>query len=73
LDRREERLRHAVPGDAAHELRPDGVADGEQEHQEDRRLERLRDGDPDLPDQDAGQERRGDRSQADALDVNLPK
>ena len=32
LDHREERLRQAVLGDAAHELRPDAVADGEQEH-----------------------------------------
>jgi hypothetical protein len=68
LDGREERLRHAIPGDAPHELRADGVADGEQEHEEHRRLERLGDGDPDLPDQHAGQERRGDRPQADALE-----
>ena len=73
LDGREERLRHAVSGDAPHELRPDGVADREQEHQEDRRLQRLRDGDPDLSDQDTGQQRGGDRPQADALEGELAK
>jgi len=46
--------------DAANELRADGIADGEQEHQKDRRLEWLRDGDPDLPDDDTSQQRRRD-------------
>ena len=71
LDHREERLRQAVLGDAADELRPDAVADREQEHQEDRRLEGLVDGDPDLPDDDTGQQRRRDRPEADALEGEL--
>ena len=62
-----------VVGDAADELRPDAVADREQEHEEHRRLERLRDGDPDLSDQDTGQERRRDRPQTDALEGELPE
>ena len=70
-DGREERLRQAIPGDAAHELRSDAVADGEQEHQEDRRLERLGDGDAELADQHARQQRRGDGSEADALEREL--
>ena len=71
MDRREDRLRQAILGDAAHELRPDAVADGEQEHEERKRLEGLRDGDPDLPDQDAGQQGGGDRPQADTLEREL--
>ena len=71
LDHREDRLRQAVLGDAADELRPDAVADGEQEHQEDGRLEGLRDRDPDLSDQDAGEQRGGDRPEADALEGEL--
>ena len=67
LDHREERLRHAVLGDAAHELRPDAVADGEQEHEERKRLERLVDRDADLPNHHAGDQGGGHRSQADAL------
>src|SRR5262249_9831633 len=55
-------------GHAANELRADPVADGEQEHQEHGRLERRRDRDAQLPDDDGGEERRGDRPEADALD-----
>src|SRR4029079_15234969 len=73
LNGREERLRYAVPPDAANELRPHAVTDGEQEHQEHSRLERLVDRDPDLSDQDAGQEGRSERSQADALEGELAK
>ena len=71
LDGREERLRQSILRYAAHELRSDAVADGEEEHEEDRRLEGLRDGDPDLSDQDPGQQRRGDRPQADAPELEL--
>ena len=67
LHHREDRLRQAVLGDAAHELRPDAVADREQEHEERKRLERLVDRDPDLPDHDAGDQSGGHRSEADAL------
>jgi hypothetical protein len=56
-DGREQGLRHAVLRDAAHELRADAVADREQEHQEEEGLERARDVDPELPDNDGGDER----------------
>ena len=71
LDHREECLRQAVLGDTAHELRPDAVAHGEQEHEEHGRLERLRDRDPDLTDDDAGQQGGGDRPQPDASEGEL--
>src|SRR5262249_2542423 len=47
---------------------PDAVADREQEHEEHRRLQRRRDRDPQLTDDDGGKEGRGDRAQADALE-----
>jgi hypothetical protein len=50
---------------------PTGIADGEQEHQEDGRLQRLRDRDSDLPDQDTGEQRGRHRSKADALEREL--
>src|SRR6185436_15644345 len=46
---------------------------GEQEHEEDRRLERLRDGDPNLSDQYACQQGGGDCAEADALESELAK
>jgi hypothetical protein len=67
LDRRECRLRQTILRDAADELRSDRVADGEQEHQEDGRLQGLGDRDPDLADQDTGEQRGGHRSKSDAL------
>ena len=39
--RGKQRLRHSILRDAPHELRPDAIADGEQEHQEEGRLERT--------------------------------
>src|SRR5262249_57128150 len=71
LDHRKDVLRETVLGDAADELRPDAVADCKQEHQEDCRLEGLRDRDPDLPDKNAGQEGGGDRSETDAFEGEL--
>ena len=65
----EQSLRYSVLGDAAHELRSHSITDGEQKHQENCRLERLRwrcaprDFDPDgvgdwpPPDGTIGQER----------------
>ena len=67
LHHREDRLRQAAAGNPAHELRPDGVADGEQEHEERKRLERLVDRDPDLPDHDGGDQGGGHRPEADPL------
>src|SRR5439155_19672245 len=61
------RLRQAAGGNPAHELRPDGVADGEQEHEERKRLERLVHRDPDLPDHDGGDHGGGHRPEADSL------
>src|SRR5262249_53521881 len=43
------------------------VADGEQKHQEEDRLERSRDCDPDLADDDRADQRRGHGSEAQAL------
>ena len=62
-----------ILGDTADKLRPDGVADGEEKHQEDGRLEGLRDRDPNLADQDTGQQGRRDRSQANAFVGELAK
>src|SRR4029077_2832951 len=73
LDHREERLRQSILGHAADELRANGVADGEQEHQEHGRLQWLRNGDPDLSDHDRGQQGGRDRSQTDALKGELPE
>src|SRR5262249_61332293 len=68
---RKNRLRQAVLGDAADELRPDAVADGEQEDQEEGRLDVWRDRDAELPDHDGGQQGGGNRTQADAAEREL--
>src|SRR5512133_3875361 len=73
LHHREDRLRQAAAGNPAHELRPDGVADGEQEHEERERLERLADRNPDLPDHDGGDQSGGHRPEADPLVSELAK
>src|SRR4029077_14093148 len=73
LDRREQRLRNAILGDAAHELRPNRITDGEQKHEKDCRLQRLRDGDPNLSDQNTGEQGGGDRAQADTLERETSK
>ena len=62
-----QRLRNAVLRDAAHELRSDAVADGEQEHQEKHRLERTADRDPELSDDDRRNQRRGHRPETKSL------
>ena len=62
-----QRLRKSVLRDAAHELRSNAVADGEQEHQEEDRLERTADRDPKLADDHRRDQRRGDRSKTKAL------
>ena len=66
-DRGEQRLRNAVLRDAAHELRTHPVTDGEQEHEEERRLERRRNRNSELPDDHRGDERRGHRAKAEAF------
>src|SRR6185436_15817779 len=73
LDGRKDGLRQTVFGDATHELRADGVADGEQEHEKRKRLERLRNGDSDLPDENAREQRGCDCPQADTLECELSK
>ena len=67
LHHREDRLRQAAAGNSPHELRPNGVADGEQEHEERKRLEGLVDRDPDLADHDGGDQSGGYRPEADPL------
>src|SRR2546425_10096318 len=69
--RRENRLRQAIPGDAPDELRPDAVADGEQENEEEGRLDVRRDRDAELPDHDGRQQGGRDRTKADALEGEL--
>src|SRR5207248_11606659 len=71
LHYREDRLRQAAARNPAHELRPDAVADGEQEHEERKRLERLVDRDADLPNHNGGDKGGGDRSEPDPLEGEL--
>jgi hypothetical protein len=68
-DDREDRLRQTVLGDTADELRSDAVADRKEEHEEEDRFDVRRDGDADLADQDGGQQRGGDRAQANTADA----
>ena len=65
-DQREQDLLRAVLAQAAKELRPDAVADGEQEQQEEGRLDRPRDVDAQLADGDRRQQRRRDVAQVEA-------
>ena len=64
---RKQRLRNSILGDAADELRSNPVADGEQEHQEEGRLERTRNRDPELADDHRGNQRRGHRAKTEAF------
>ena len=62
-----QRLRKPILRNAAHELRTDAVADGEQEHQKEERLERRRNRDAELADDYRGNQRRGYRSKTETL------
>src|SRR6185295_3456979 len=66
-NRGKQRLRHAILGDAAHELRAHPVADGEQEHQEEGGLDRPGNRDAELTDEDRGNQRRRHRAKAQPL------
>ena len=66
-DHCEQCLRHAVCCDAAHELRPDPVADGKQEDQEEYGLDVCGDGDVELSDDDRGDQGGGHDAQAEPL------
>jgi hypothetical protein len=66
-DHGEDRLRYSILRDAAHELRSDPVADGEQEHQECERLEWPADRDAELADEHRGEQRRGHGPEAETL------
>ena len=72
-NRGKHRLRKAILGDAAHELRAHPVADGEQEHQEEEGLERPRNRDAKLTDEDRGNQRRRHRTKTQALIGEGPK
>ena len=61
-------MRYAVLRDAAHELRTDAVADGEEEHQEGEGLQRSGHRDADLADDHRRDQRRRHRAEADALE-----
>ena len=63
----------AILGDTADELRPNGVAHGKEKHEEDRGLQRRRDGDTNLSDENAGQESGGNRPQTNSLERELPE
>ena len=69
-DHGEDRLRQPVGGDTANELRSHAVTDGEQEHDEEDRLDVRRYDDAQLADQDRGEKRAGNRAKTEAAELD---
>ncbi len=71
-ERRKDELSNPVAPQAGKELRADLIADGKEEQEKDERLERTANGNVQLADENAREQRRGHVAQAELPDLQWP-